>query len=313
MGVELETTRTLRIDVALTPAFVARGAGARDAVYVAIDVVRATTTLCVAFESGVRRVYVAAGIDGARAAKERLGAGYLLAGEVGGLAPEGFDLGNSPAEVAGRDLEGAALIFATTNGTQALRACARGRATLAGSLRNATAVMEAALVEAGPPRTHEDGEQEAMQIAVHGGASEAGVDSGAPDIVLVCAGRGDRPAYDDTLCAGWLVAECQRLAAEVGLRVTLGEGARIARAVAGGVETGRALIAALASSDAGRAVERVGLVGDLAWCADVNASHVVPRVMGARDGGALLMVEAETVAPRGDSGGSGRAESGRAL
>ena len=310
---DTETARAMRVEVALTPAFVPDGAGARDAVFVAIDVVRATTTLCVAFEAGVRRVYVAAGIEEARAAKGRLGVGCLLAGEVGGLAPEGFDLGNSPAEMAGRGLDGAELIFATTNGTRALRACAHARTTLAGSLRNATALAAAALAAAGMPGVHAGGDDGTRDSVAHGGASEGSADGGAPDIVLVCAGRGDWPSYDDTLCAGWLVAECERLAAEAGIRVTVGEGARIARAVTGRLETGSALVEALASSDAGRAVEHVGLAGDLAWCADVNASQVVPRVVGVRDGGALLVVEAGPRPYQGESGGAGRGRGGRTL
>jgi 2-phosphosulfolactate phosphatase len=263
-------------------------------------------------------VYVAGGIDEARAAKRTLGVGHLLAGELGGVAPPGFDLGNSPAEMAGRVLHGTALIFATTNGTRALRACAHGRATLAGSLRNATAVMAAALAAAARPDERADDDMSTAPPEESAGSSEATVDDRPPDIVLVCAGRGDRPAYDDTLCAGWLVAECQQLAAKAGLRMTLGEGARIARGVVGHRQPGPSLVEALDLSDAGRALERVGLAGDLAWCADVNASAIVPRVVGTRGGGTLLVVEAgnlppQNAPPQGDSGGAQSDAIGRAL
>ena len=45
-----------------------------------------------------------------------------------------------------------------------------------------------------------------------------------------------------------------------------------------------------ACSFAAAAIRRVGLAGDLAWCADVDVAAVVPRVTGVEAG--LLVVEA---------------------
>lgn len=275
----------LRLDVALVPSLLPRPSASGQCVYVAVDVVRATTTLSVLFERGARRVLIASSISDAREARARLGPGYLLAGEAGGLPPAGFDLGNSPAQIAAADVAGREIIFATSNGTIALRACEGGRAIFAGALRNAREVMSRAVaaVPAHAPSPE--------QAATTGEASEAALEQPCPDIIVVCSGRGGRPAYDDTLCAGALIEETARLLRDAGAECDLGEGARLARAVwrheadAGGVED------ALAASDAGQAVLQVGLGVDLGWCAARDVATVAPRVTGRLPGTALLAME----------------------
>ena len=93
----------LTVDIALTPTLVPPAHPSDGAVYVVIDVIRATTTLCALFERGARRVLIAPGIAESRSARERLGEGHLLAGEVGGARPPGFDLGNAPSELGRRE------------------------------------------------------------------------------------------------------------------------------------------------------------------------------------------------------------------
>src|SRR5581483_5165906 len=103
-------------------------------------VIRATTTLTVLLDGGCARVLVADGIPAGRTFAAASPGAYLLAGEVGGLRPPGFDFGNSPVELASADLNGRAVVFSTTNGTRALHACRGAGAILAGALRNAQAV-----------------------------------------------------------------------------------------------------------------------------------------------------------------------------
>src|SRR5690606_22486990 len=64
------------------------------------------------------------------------GEGVLLAGERGGLPPQGFDRGNSPAELMGLELRGRRLVLTTTNGTRALEAVAGSGEVLVTSLRH---------------------------------------------------------------------------------------------------------------------------------------------------------------------------------
>ncbi len=84
-----------RLDVALLPSEAL--AIAADC-YVVVDVLRATTTIATLFAHGLERLTCADDIERARGiARDR---GALLFGEVQGLPPEGFDHGNSPAEIA---------------------------------------------------------------------------------------------------------------------------------------------------------------------------------------------------------------------
>ena len=46
---------------------------------------------------------------------------FLLCGEAYGLAPRGFDYGDSASEFAELDVRGRRVILSTTNGTKALR------------------------------------------------------------------------------------------------------------------------------------------------------------------------------------------------
>lgn len=288
--------RWLSVDVALVPSFLPRDAAHRaGTVYIVVDVIRATTTLSVLFERGCRRVLVASGIEAARRAREDAAPGALLAGEAGGLAPAGFDFGNSPRELAAAAIAGRELIFATTNGTRALRACLGGRAILAGAFRNADAVaaraVAAALVNAsGPNAPDATLRPEPAHTNSDTGASEADLGEARPDIVIVCSGRGDLPAYDDTLCAGYLVQRLVARADKVGASMTLCEGARIARACAHVALSSGTIRDALSVADAARAIERVGLGDDLQSCADLDASTVVPAVTGIESPGDLIVV-----------------------
>ncbi len=284
----------LSLDVALTPSALAAGATPAGGVYIVVDVIRATTTLCAFFERGARRVLVAPGIEDARSARDRLGVHHLLAGEVGGARPPGFDLGNAPSELATWDLRARELIFATTNGTRALHACRAGRAVFAGSFRNAAAVVRAALVATNLAATNlaATNLNTTSPIAAAptaNDASEADVSAVAPQLVIVCSGRGALPAFDDTLCAGYLIAALLDATHAERRDASLGEGARIALSVWRDVERGADLPAALASSDAGRAITSIGLGADLEWCAAIDATSIVPVLTGEM--GDLLAIE----------------------
>ncbi|HKV85283.1 MAG TPA: 2-phosphosulfolactate phosphatase [Ktedonobacterales bacterium] len=285
---QISPCRSLRLDVALAPAM---STHRNSTVAIVVDVIRATTTLAVMFEHGCRRVLVAPDITNARAAHIRLPTA-LLAGEANGAAPPGFDLGNSPAEMHAQLLAGREVIFATTNGTRALRACADARAVYAGSLRNAHAVCAAALAEAviasGAPAAIQGRPSQARPYSIE--PSESKTEEQPADILVVCAGRGDRPSLDDTLCAGYLCRELLSNATNSGRNVSLGEGARIAVATLRDALASGSLSEALATSDAARAISAIGLVGDLAWCAATDASLAVPRVTGHDEDG-LLIVE----------------------
>src|SRR5438445_8586428 len=83
---------------------------------VAIDVIRTTTVAISAAESGWR-CFVVATPDAAHSLRRALGDG-ILAGELGGAMPEGFDMNNSPVELAARTDHHRPLILLSSSGTQ---------------------------------------------------------------------------------------------------------------------------------------------------------------------------------------------------
>jgi 2-phosphosulfolactate phosphatase len=289
----VEEARPLVTDVLLAPAELGGELRLRPTdVVVVIDVIRATTTLAVLFDRGCARVLVADDIPAARVFAARHPGAYLLAGEVGGLRPPGFDFGNSPLELAAAELSGREVIFCTTNGTRALHASAAAGAVLAGSLRNVRAVCHAALrrisemslsqpVQPAAPEHEPPGET----------ASEERFESGdqAPRLLFVCSGRLGRPAVDDTLCAGVLLERLERQASAAGYALLPRDGARLARSVAAGAGS---LADLLRASAAGQAVAKVGLERDLPFCAEVDASQSVPQVVGMHAAGFLILERA---------------------
>ncbi len=143
---------------------------------VAIDVLRATTTMAALFEAGVAAVWPATEIDEARALAERLGDQALLAGERGGVPPSGFDMGNSPLEIRPEKVRGRHVVLTTTNGTRAIH-----RAAGAERLATAAFVNAAAVVEWLHKHTRER-------------------------LYIICAGTQGKFSMDDALCAGMIAA-----------------------------------------------------------------------------------------------------------
>jgi 2-phosphosulfolactate phosphatase len=165
-----------RVRVLLTPRPGSQTPGAarpaRDECAVVIDVLRATTTLTVALGHGATRVIPAATPEEAFARRRTIPQA-LLCGERDGRRIEGFDLGNSPFEYPVPAVSGRPLIFASTNGSQAMIASADARRRLLAAFVNLRAVVE--------------------RLA------------GERRIVIVCAGKLGGFALEDAACAGLLV------------------------------------------------------------------------------------------------------------
>lgn len=95
---------------------------------VVIDVFRATSTIATGLAHGADAFFPIATVEEGLALKAQ-SPDVLLAGERGGEAPAGFDLGNSPRDFTPERIKGKRIFHTTTNGTQALVAV-RGAATV---------------------------------------------------------------------------------------------------------------------------------------------------------------------------------------
>lgn len=110
---------------------------------IAIDVLRATTTMATALESGAEAVQVFSDMDHLMQVSEKwLPDKRLRAGERGGATVAGCDLGNSPLACTPELMDGKRLFISTTNGTRCLERIQGAKTVLAAALINRAAVVD---------------------------------------------------------------------------------------------------------------------------------------------------------------------------
>ena len=162
------------IETILTPAlFHLHSKDIENKQVVVIDILRATTTMVVAYENGANTVVPVEHLEDALVYREQ---GYLIAGERNGVKVEGFDMGNSPQEFTKDIVEGRNIVLSTTNGTKAINACSAAKFRYISSFRNIDA-MAKTIIE------------------------------NNLDVLLFCAGWKDKFNLEDTVFAGALAQQ----------------------------------------------------------------------------------------------------------
>ena len=178
------------IHVAITPALYT---GENNTV-VAVDVLRATTAICAAFQAGVEEIVP---LESLQDLEKYRGKGYLRAAERGGLKVGDAEFGNSPTEYLNAShaaaLRHARIAYSTTNGTRCILRGADAQETYVGAFANITALTAKLL-------TH------------------------PTSLTIICSGWEGNFCIEDTLFAGALIA---RLAAS-GLYTTHQDAAHMA-------------------------------------------------------------------------------------
>jgi len=117
-----------------------KGARAAEGLTVIIDVFRAFSVACYAFDNGIKRIIDVATPEEAHDLKKQLKAEVILVGEQNEKKPEGFDFGNSPTEMLTANLAGKTMIHTTTAGTKGILNAHGATEILGASLVNAGAV-----------------------------------------------------------------------------------------------------------------------------------------------------------------------------
>ncbi|MFS0837764.1 2-phosphosulfolactate phosphatase [Paenibacillus sp. 1P03SA] len=204
---------------------------------IVIDVLRATTTITAALESGSSGVLPAESVQQAVFLR---GKEDVLGGERRCRRIPGFDLGNSPLEYTPEAVGGRRVVLTTTNGTRALQKAAPADKIVAASLLNGEACAGAAA-------------------------------DWKRDIAIVCAGTAGAFCFEDGLCAGLIVSALQRLCAGGADVCDLGRS--LAACYERHADDPAAPLAACAS---GRRLASIGCEADTAFAARVNVSEVVP-------------------------------------
>jgi len=161
------------LDICLSPALF-QYYDTDNKIIVVIDVIRATSTVCVAFIYGAAKIIP---VETEAEALEYRNKGYLIAGERNGDKLEGYDFGNSPFDFMTPLIKGETLVMTTTNGTRAINVSKKSMEVATGAFINSDCLSDWLI-----KKDH--------------------------DIIFLCSGWFFKVNVEDTLLAGKL---CSRL------------------------------------------------------------------------------------------------------
>jgi 2-phosphosulfolactate phosphatase len=137
-------------------------------IVVVIDVLRATSAMCAAFDNGILSIIPVPTIEEALEYKKK---GYLVGAERKGQIVEGFDFGNSPFSYMKEEFRGKEVVLTTTNGTKSLEVAKDAETVVIGSFLNLTALS-------------------------------SWLSKQDKNILCLCSGWQDKFNLEDTICAG---------------------------------------------------------------------------------------------------------------
>lgn len=161
-----------RIEVCFSPILFDTLQTKGECVIVVNDILRATTSMCTAFDTGVESIIPVWGEDIARQYKEK---GFVVASEKDCLKSDFADFGNSAFYFMNSELKGKTLVYNTTNGTKAIEVAAkRSNYVVLGAFINLAATVEWVLLQ-------------------------------QKDVIIFCSGWKNSFCLEDTLYAGALI------------------------------------------------------------------------------------------------------------
>jgi len=207
---------------------------------VVIDVLRASSTIVAALSNGAREVVPVATVEFAvKVSGGMFGGQTLLGGERNTKKIEGFALGNSPLEYAPEVVTGKTIILFTTNGSKAIVKAKFSENLFVCSFLNLEAIANH-LVK---------------------------LDK---DFEILCSGRNNYYSMEDSICAGKLASEVQKLKEDVELSDSAKACAALNKAF------GKNTLKMLKESEHGKILLENGFEEDLKFCSRLNSSDIIP-------------------------------------
>lgn len=128
-----------RIEVCFTPDEYEHYKEGHFEIVVVIDVLRATSSICSAFENGIKAIIPVPTVEEALAYQKK---GYLVGGERQGKIIDGFDFGNSPFAFEDEKYNNQEVVLTTTNGTRAMNVAKGAEKLVIGSFLNLDALSD---------------------------------------------------------------------------------------------------------------------------------------------------------------------------
>lgn len=212
---------------------------------IAVDVLRATTTMATVLAAGGEAVQVFSDLEQLKQVSENWSPEKRLrAGERGGAKVSGFDLGNSPLDCKPEVVAGRRLFISTTNGTRALQKVQNTPVVLAAAMVNRAAVVQYLL-------NHQ------------------------PETVwIVGSGWEGSFSLEDTACAG-AIAHSLMQATAIPLAELAGND-EVVEAIALYAQWQDKLLAMFHQASHGKRLLRLNCDADLEYCAQTDILDVVP-------------------------------------
>ncbi|MFI5149137.1 MAG: 2-phosphosulfolactate phosphatase [Bacteroidia bacterium] len=211
-----------------------------EGIVVIIDIFRATSAICTAFQYGVHKMIPVASVEEARRYKEK---GFLVGAERDGIPLEGFDFGNSPYNYMTEKIRNQTVVITTTNGTQAIEAARHAKQVVIGSFLNITALTN-------------------------------WLQSQESEVILLCSGWKNRFSMEDTLFAG---AVADRLSAS-NLPYLLGDAALAAKYMYQAAQKNPYRL--LHESSHKKRLHALGLKEDIKYCLSLDRTSIIPILEG---------------------------------
>jgi 2-phosphosulfolactate phosphatase len=134
---DTEKDKTRCVEVCFSPKLFPEILTRENVVVVLVDILRATTTICTAFENGVKAIIPVATPEEAREYKDR---GFLVASEQDGKKLDFADFGNSAFSFSREKVAGKTLVYCTTNGTRAMEMAKQSEQIVIGAFINISAL-----------------------------------------------------------------------------------------------------------------------------------------------------------------------------
>lgn len=236
----IETGDQLRIEVCYSPALFPVYYQSKNCVVVVIDVFRATSAICTAFQHGVQEIIPVASVEEALEYKKK---GYMVAAERNGEIVEGFDMGNSPFSYMGEEIKGKKIVLTTTNGTKAVERAKAADQLIVGSFLNLDAVCDF-------------------------------LEKTQKNVILLCAGWKDRYNLEDSLFAGAVIQKMSKNPRYTGLADSSIAAMHLYSLAQSDLNS------FLATSSHRNRLKRLNLDEDIRYCLQENTMDIVPIFEG---------------------------------
>lgn len=228
----------MQLELILSPALYDSRQLSQHHTTVAVDVLRATSSVCAAFQAGADSVLP---LDSLEPLPSLFEQGYTIAAERDGKKVPNAQCGNSPTEYLTMNLKGKRLAYSTTNGTVSILRARQSDRLYVGAFANLTALKERLLAD----RTER--------------------------LVILCSGWKGDPCIEDTLFGGALA---EALGNDTGVTL-VNDAAMMAQDLWLSVRGD--LFAYCRKASHVHRLQRLNYDNDIRWCLQVDTCTVVPR------------------------------------